>query len=159
LAKIVGQAAPDFQFTTSGGEKRAVAALRGKITVIDFWATWCGWCLKGMPDMEGVRKKYANNDKVQFLALSVDAADVPNDRIAEALKQTKAELPWARSALDPPEKVQLLFDFEGIPGLVVLGPDGKVQYHHMGYDPKLPEKLSPIIDTLLAGKDPSVEAV
>lgn len=157
--KLVGQPVPEFQFTTPGGEKRAAASLSGKVTVIDFWATWCVWCLKGMPAVEEVRKKYAGNDKVQFLALSQDEADVTDEQIVATLKRIKADPPWARLAGQTGDELNAKFQFEGIPALVVLGADGRVQYVHVGYDPKLVETLPPIIDGLLAGKDPSALAI
>lgn len=158
VSKLIGQPAPEFQFITPSGEKRSSASLSGKVTVIDFWATWCVWCLKGMPAVEQVRKRYAENPKVQFLALSEDDQEVKNEQIVETLKRIKADPPWARLASESPDDLNAKFQFEGIPALVVLGADGRVQYVHVGYDPKIEENLPPIIDGLLTGKDPSVVA-
>ena len=111
-----------------------------------------------MPAVEEVRKKYAENPKVQFLALSQDDHEVTNEQIVETLKRIKADPPWARLTGETPDDLNAKFQFEGIPALVVLGADGRVQYVHVGYDPKIAENLTPIIDGLLAGKDPSVLA-
>ncbi|MCE9554951.1 MAG: redoxin family protein [Planctomycetes bacterium] len=158
VSKLVGEPVPEFQFITPSGEKRASKTLSGKVTVIDFWATWCVWCLKGMPAVEEVRKKYAENPKVQFLALSQDDQEVTNEQIVETLKRVKADPPWARLTGETPDDLNAKFQFEGIPALVVLGADGRVQYVHVGFDPKIAENLPPVIDGLLAGKDPSVLA-
>jgi thiol-disulfide isomerase/thioredoxin len=79
-----GKTAPDFSLQTLDGKTVKLSDYKGKVVVLDFWATWCVWCLKGMPAVEEVRKKYAGNDKVQFLALSQDEADVTDEQIAQA---------------------------------------------------------------------------
>lgn len=158
-SKLIGQPLPAFQFITSSGEKRAAADFAGKVTVIDFWATWCSWCLKGMPAVDRIRKKYAGNDKVQFLALSEDKAEVKDQQIVDLLKQLKVDPPWARLASDNADELNATLQFDGIPAMIVLGPDGRVLYHHVGYDPKLEENLTPVIDALLASKDPSAQAI
>ena len=127
--------------------------------MIDFWATWCEWCLKGMPDVEGVRKKYGDNDKVRFLALSEDEDEVTNKQIEELLKNIKVEVPWARLRGQTGDELRAKFEMSGIPALIVLGTDGKVQYQHIGYDPSLEGKLVEVIDALLAGQDLAGKAV
>jgi len=157
-AELLGTPAPEFEFTNSDGKKEATKALAGKVVVIDFWATWCGWCLKGMPHVDKVRQKYAAQDKVRFLALSEDADDVTNQQLTDSLKQIKVEMPWGRLPAAAGEELNNKLKFAGIPAMIVLGADGRIQYHHVGFDPKVEEHLPPVIDALLAGKDPSQSA-
>ena len=49
-----GQMAPDFTLKDLQGNDLSLSSLRGKYVVLDFWGSWCGWCIKGIPDM----KKY-----------------------------------------------------------------------------------------------------
>jgi len=157
-AELLGTPAPNFKFTSSDGKKEDRKALDGKVVVIDFWATWCGWCLKGMPHVDKVRQKYADNGKVRFLALSEDADDVTDQQLADTLKQIKVDMPWGRLTAAASEELNNDLSFAGIPAMIVLGTDGRIQYHHVGFDPKVEENLPPVIDALLAGKDPSLQA-
>ncbi len=63
-----------MQFTLSGlaGEKLQLASLRGKVVVLDFWATWCGPCRVQYPLYEEVRKKFESRPEVVFLAINTD---------------------------------------------------------------------------------------
>jgi thiol-disulfide isomerase/thioredoxin len=63
-----------MEFTISGvnGEKLNLASLRGKVLVLDFWATWCGPCRVQYPLYEEVKKKFADRPDVVFLAISTD---------------------------------------------------------------------------------------
>jgi cytochrome c biogenesis protein CcmG/thiol:disulfide interchange protein DsbE len=61
VAATEGQAAPDFTFTlVSSREKRQLADYRGKIVLLNIWATWCSPCLKEMPDLDKLQKKFGD---------------------------------------------------------------------------------------------------
>ena len=49
-----GQMAPDFTLKDLQGNDLSLSSLRGKYVVLDFWGSWCGWCIKGIPDMKEV---------------------------------------------------------------------------------------------------------
>ena len=50
--------APDFTLNDINGKPLALSSLRGKYVVIDFWGSWCGWCIKGIPKMKEYYAKY-----------------------------------------------------------------------------------------------------
>ncbi|MCE9546099.1 MAG: redoxin family protein [Planctomycetia bacterium] len=152
-SKLLGKPLPDFKFVTSSGEKGDSASLTGKVTVIDFWATWCGWCIKGMPGVDEVRQKYAGNDKVRFLAMDIDNPDVPNQKVADKLKEIKVNPQWARMTVNESDDFNKLFDVNGIPAMAIVGPDGHLQVLTVGMDPKVTENLPQKIDALLKGED------
>ena len=55
---LVGKPAPDFELELLGGEKFHLAQNKGKVVVLDFWATWCGPCLQAMPQVEQVAGEF-----------------------------------------------------------------------------------------------------
>ena len=66
LAAKVGQAAPDFTVTTFDGRKVALEELRGKVVVLNFWATWCGPCRVELPELDAYVRRHRSDDLVIF---------------------------------------------------------------------------------------------
>ena len=64
-------AAPDFLATDSNGNKIKLSALKGKVVLLDFWATWCKPCIKEMPKSKELRESFKDRDDVVFLYVAV----------------------------------------------------------------------------------------
>ncbi len=65
-----GKVIPDFTFTTLEGETITQKDLKGDVTIVCVWATWCGDCIREIPELNELVSKYEGNDKVNFIALS-----------------------------------------------------------------------------------------
>ena len=152
---LLGKKAPDFKVLNLKGESIGPAALAGKITVLDFWATWCGPCRESLPHLEALRAKFKDNAKLAFLAVSVDDDKVANDKLVAMMKDLKVEIPVARDG--GPAQRSLMID--GYPTTVILSADGVVQDYLIGGGPENLAKISGDLDQLLQGKDISAEAV
>ena len=69
-----GKMAPDITLNTADGrEVNLSSLLKGKFTYIDVWATWCGPCAQEIPYFEELVSKFQNNDKIQFISISIDS--------------------------------------------------------------------------------------
>ena len=66
-----GKEAPDFTLNDINGKPFSLSSLRGKYVVLDFWGSWCGWCIKGMPDMKKYYEKYSG----KFEIVGIDCND------------------------------------------------------------------------------------
>lgn len=78
-AKIVaGSPAPDFTLKTADDKNFTLSSLRGKYVVLDFWGSWCGWCIKGIPKM----KRYYDRYKSKLEIVGIDCNDTPERWLA-----------------------------------------------------------------------------
>ena len=120
--------APDFTLNDINGKPFSLSSLRGKYVVIDFWGSWCGWCIKGMPKMKEYYEKY----KGKFEILGVDCNDTEAKWKAAVEKH---QLPWIH--VYNPKGGDLLdkYGIQGFPTKIVVGPDGKIVKTIVGEDP------------------------
>jgi thiol-disulfide isomerase/thioredoxin len=99
---------------------------KGKVVVIDFWASWCGPCGESFPAMDEIQKKYADKGLI-IIAINVDENKADMD---EFLKTHKVSFTVVRDAK------QKLVEKAGIgtmPSSFILGTDGKVKFTHSGF--------------------------
>ncbi len=154
----LGREIEDFALMKPDGTQFSSAAYDGKITVIDFWATWCGPCRAAMPKFDEAAEKYAGNDQVQFVAISLDRPEVSDREIEAVLDQVGSDVPWSRAdGDDPVSEILGRFNVEAIPLYVILGKEGRAQMVHIGGDITV-EKISQNVEKLLGGKDAYAEA-
>jgi thiol-disulfide isomerase/thioredoxin len=120
--------APDFTLNDLSGKPLTLSSLRGKYVILDFWGSWCGWCIKGMPKMKEYYQKYAG----KFEILGIDCND-PEEKWKAAVE--KYELPWLHVYNTRDSKVLEQYNIEGFPTKIIVGPDGKIVKTIIGEDP------------------------
>ena len=74
----VGETAPEFEFVTINGDTISSQSLQGKIIVFNVWATWCPTCLREIPDLNRLVRKYEGDTSIVFLALCDDDLEKAN---------------------------------------------------------------------------------
>lgn len=133
-----GAVAPDFTLQDVNGKSIALSSLRGKYVVLDFWGTWCTWCLKGMPQMKECYAKH--QDKLEILGI---ACNDEKNRWEVAIE--KFGMSWKN--VFNPSSTDLLttYAIEGFPTKIVLDPEGKVVKTFIGEDPKFYEFLDNLL--------------
>jgi len=109
----------DFKMTDLNGTTWSLKAQRGKVVLVNFWATWCPPCLKEMPDLEALHKRFKDKGLV-ILSISDEEADVVKPFIATKQKVTYPVM------LDKGGKVSDQFRVDGIPKTFIYGRDGKL---------------------------------
>jgi len=118
-----GVAAPSFQLERYSGGKLALSDLRGKVVMLDFWATWCPPCQEEMPSLVKLAKEYEAQGLV-FVAASRDDDDVKEELVRQFLERHLPELePYVVYAND---EVAMAFRVEALPTLYFLDREGKV---------------------------------
>jgi len=123
---LEGKPAPAFKLESPGGKKIALADLKGKVVVLDFWATWCGPCRMSLPHLDKLYKEDKENG-VEFFAVNQREQ---KDEVEQFVKQTNLTVPVL---LDSDGKVGDSYGVEGIPTTVVIGKNGKVQKVFVGF--------------------------
>jgi cytochrome c biogenesis protein CcmG/thiol:disulfide interchange protein DsbE len=122
LSGVVGKKAPAFSFTTLEGKKLTNASLKGKVVVLDFWASWCGNCLKASPTMNSLHDKYASKGVV---VVGVNALEKkPRPAASEKYKKDHETRYQLVSDGDAAHKK---YGVPGLPVIVVIGKDGLIK--------------------------------
>ena len=109
---------PEFSLTTPEGKKLSLKDFRGKIVLLNFWASWCMPCREEMPAMEKLYQEYKEKN---FVILAVAVKDRKQDAIDFA-KELKITYPIA---LDPEAQVGSLYGAWGLPSTYIIGPKGE----------------------------------
>lgn len=123
---LLGKDAKPFKLALLDGGDFDLSAHRGKVVVLDFWATWCAPCTKSLPGLIEAMADFPA-DKVQFIGVNQAEA---KEQVSKFLTQRGWKL---KVALDTTQSVGRQFGVEGIPHTVIIGPDGKVAWVKTGY--------------------------
>jgi len=121
----IGQRAPGFKLQDLNGKEVTLDQYKGKIVMIDFWATWCGPCQKTMPLLENLEKEYKNS--LVLLAINLqDSKDVVMD-------YAKKQALNSRILLDEQGSVGSLYGTDQIPIQFLIDRNGIVRHIQAGY--------------------------
>lgn len=120
------QRAPKLSMVDLSGKKLDLASLRGKVVVVDFWASWCGPCKVEMPVLERLYKQYGSKGLV-VIGVSVDRE---RENITEFLKKMKVSFPIVH---DKDHAVSGRFEPPKMPSSYIIDRKGIVRYVHAGF--------------------------
>ncbi len=150
----LGEELTEFKFETLDGQPVTPADLKGKTVLLDFWQVDCAPCKAHTPDLEKVYQQLKDNDKFAFYAVSVDGKNrVPNEIADRTLKNWGGTFPVLRDPDFTAEKLRVA----GTPTLMLLGPDGRLQYFHIRQH-RDPKQLAELIQKVVDGADLAAEA-
>jgi thiol-disulfide isomerase/thioredoxin len=139
--------APDFKAKDLDGKEISLAPSKGKVILLNFWASWCGPCRAEIPGLIDLQNKY--KDRVQIIGLVVDDDD--ENEVRNVVKSESINYPVAFAT------AQVRMDYGGIPALptlFVINPEGRVVQKHVGlYDPELYEtEVRALLDLPISAK-------
>jgi peroxiredoxin len=120
------QSAPDFTLRTADGRNLRLHEQRGRVVLLNFWATWCGPCRQEMPLLDQLYQKYQGSG---FTLLGVNVDD-DSRKALQVAKTLGVSFPVL---LDADKTVSKLYDLGSMPATVLIDRDGKVRYVHRGY--------------------------
>ena len=137
--------APDFALKDLDGNEVKLSDYRGKVVVLDFWATWCPPCRKGIPDFVEMQEKYGEDGFV-IIGINLDQGEAKEvvPMVADFAKNYKINYPIV---IHDQEIVYAYGGIRSIPTTFILDKEGKVRQGVQGYRPK--SFFTNIIDPLL----------
>ncbi len=118
-----GEALPDFTLSDMAGSAHTLSKYRGKVVMVNFWATYCGPCIKEMPSMANLKKKLAGKP---FEILAIDMAEEKSD-VAAFMQRHKIEVNFP-ILLDMQGNVIEQWMVSAVPTTFIVGPKGKIHY-------------------------------
>lgn len=125
----VGREILDFSSVDLDGAGVTLSQFEDReVVVVDFWATWCQPCIQSMPAVQALNEEFAGHGAV-FLAVNVGEAP---DRVRRFVEEKEFTV---RVVLDEEEEISGAYGIRGIPQLVVVGRDGRVEHIELGYPP------------------------
>jgi thiol-disulfide isomerase/thioredoxin len=128
-AATVSGPAPSFALQSNGGQQLALSSLKGKVVMVNFWATWCVPCRQEMPHLQALYEKY-NGLGFELLAVNVEKNNAEGAR--KWLQETPVTFPVL---FDPENQVTKLYKVQTMPSTVIIGRDGTMRFMHNGYKP------------------------
>ena len=117
--------APDFSLTDISGKKFNLSDYKGKVVILDFWATWCGPCLVEIPGFISLQKRYAN-EGLAVVGISMDSGQ---EQVVDFYRQYNMNY---RVAVGDARLEELYGGIIGLPTTFVIGRDGRVYAKHEG---------------------------
>ena len=143
--RLIGHVAPDFTLTNIAGQQVSLSQYRGKIVVLNFWATWCPPCREEMPSMEALYQKYKDQGLV-MLAVNVD------ENGESAVKKFLMKTPYSFPILLDSENVaQNIYGVFRFPESFIIDREGVIVEKIIGGRNWLSAGASKMLDFLLNG--------
>lgn len=139
-----GQVAPQCSAVLADSKQTLdLTTYKGKVVLIDFWASWCGPCQKSMPFLNGLRNEF-HKDGFEVIAIN---ADENTDEARQFLQEHPVDY---KVAFDPNAECPRRFDVKAMPSSYFIDKAGKVRKIHLGFRDSDQAEIRALISKLLA---------
>jgi thiol-disulfide isomerase/thioredoxin len=137
--------APDFTLKTFAGQKITLSQLKGKVVLLDFWATWCGPCRESIPHLIQLYKNYRESG-FELVGMNLDKGD------GEVVRRfiTSMDIPYPVVAA--PEEVVRSYQVTGIPVAFLIDKEGKIREKMVGFSGIIAQQLTTKVADLTSQK-------
>jgi peroxiredoxin len=143
ISDLFSQPAKDWKLKDLSGQEHSLSDFRGRVVVLDFWYRGAGLCIRAMPQVKEIAKKFADAP-VTVLGMNIDA-ELSSARFVEQTMELNYPSLQAGEVMP-----QYGLSVSGLPTIIVLDPTGKVSDIHVGYSPNLVANVTASIEKLLS---------
>lgn len=154
--RMVNEPAPVFTLKNMKGETVSLVTLKGKVVILDFWATWCGPCKSSFPAMQKAVNKYQGNEKVAFLFIDTwESSTNPVPAVTKYIEEHNYSFNVLFDLKNPETKkceVVESYGPKGIPAKYIIDKEGNIRFKLVGFsgsDEQAVSEISMMIDSLL----------
>ena len=145
--EMMDKPAPDFSLEDLDGNTVSLTDLKGKTVILDFWATWCGPCIRAFPAMQKAVDKFKDNENVKFIFINTwERGEGVKEKVAKFIKEKNVSF---HVLFDLKNEVVTAYGVEGIPTKFLVDKNGKIRFKSVGFsgdDDKLVEELSLMVE-------------
>ncbi|MDH5201939.1 MAG: TlpA family protein disulfide reductase [Nitrospirota bacterium] len=140
----IGRTAPEFTLNNINGNPMSLSDFKGKVVLIQFWATWCPLCRNFIRDLGPVYEQYKGKG-FHILAISVDTGQDIKNKIAAFAVQHNMNY----HILLGDKKTASSYSVNGIPTSFLVDKEGRIRNYYLGYQPEFSKELNKNIEELL----------
>jgi len=137
--------APDFTLKTLDGEEITLSQFKGKVVLLDFWATWCGPCKESIPHLIQLYKSYRESG-FELVGMNVDRGDV------EVVRRFVKAMDIPYPIVTAPEDMVRSYRVTGIPATFLIDKEGKIRDRMAGFNTTIAQQLTTKVADLTSEK-------
>ena len=137
--------APDFSLKSFDGREITLSQLRGKVVLLDFWATWCGPCKESIPHLIQLYKNYRESG-FELVGMNVEKGD--GDTVRRFIRSMDIPYP----VVTAPEDVVRSYRVTGIPVTILIDKEGKIREKMLGFSGTIAHQLDTKVANLTSEK-------
>ncbi len=137
--------APNFTLKTLDGQEITLSRLRGKVVLLDFWATWCGPCRESIPHLIQLYNDYREKN-FELIGMDVDKGDV------ETVRKFVKSLDIPYPIVVAPEEVARSYRVNGIPTTILIDKEGNIRERLAGFSNAISQQLATKVAELTSRK-------
>jgi thiol-disulfide isomerase/thioredoxin len=142
---IVGKKTPRYSARSLDGKPVSLSELKGRVVLLNVWATWCGPCRNEMPELAKLHQRHERAG-LSVIGISVDEAGA-DTRVRDVVSKLALPYPIWR---DPEDRASRVFDGAALPVTVIVDRSGKIAFHQVGVVPI--DQLERIVESLLIAR-------